>query len=139
MYCTACRNEMDADAAFCSKCGKRAEPPIYRKQNAQWSVWTVLLAVFGICAVALGLAMLLSQMSESDRQAEQSGQFRRAVTATKTLSHYDGERPFALAGAVLMGDGAVCFEYLSSGETRLAVMTPKGSLHVVAPDEEVLK
>ena len=38
-----------------------------------------------------------------------------------------------------MEDGAVCYEYLVREETRLAVMMPDGTVHVVDPDEQVLR
>ena len=57
-FCTACREQVSPEAAFCTSCGKRAEPSVY-KRGGRFPVWMLLAALFcgGVILTALTVAL----------------------------------------------------------------------------------
>lgn len=57
-FCTACREQMSPEAAFCSRCGKRAEPSVYKRKR-DFPVWMLIAATVcgGVILAAITMAL----------------------------------------------------------------------------------
>lgn len=58
MYCTVCGKE-SGEAGFCTNCGKRAEPSVYKKRE-RFPVWARVVLAVSLVAIIVGLSRMIT-------------------------------------------------------------------------------